>query len=61
MAMAMVGEIVPKARTGSAMGLLGSMSAVGTALGPSLGGLLIAGAGWRWIFLVNLPLRNNFV
>jgi len=56
LAMAMVGEIVPKARTGSAMGLLGSMSAVGTALGPSLGGLLIAGAGWRWIFLVNLPL-----
>jgi MFS family permease len=32
------------------------MSAVGTALGPSLGGVLIAGLGWRAIFLVNAPL-----
>jgi len=54
--MAFVGETVPKARTGSAMGLLGTMSAVGTALGPSLGGVLIAGLGWRSLFFVNLPL-----
>ncbi|MFD9366495.1 MFS transporter [Streptomyces sp. NPDC060020] len=54
--MAFVGETVPKARTGSAMGLLGTMSAVGTALGPSLGGALIAGLGWRAIFFVNVPL-----
>lgn len=54
--MAFVGETVPKVRTGSAMGLLGTMSAVGTALGPSLGGLLIAGPGWRAIFAINLPL-----
>ncbi len=54
--MAFVGETVPKERTGSAMGLLGTMSALGTALGPSLGGVLIAGFGWRAIFLVNVPL-----
>ncbi|MEU4495209.1 MFS transporter [Streptomyces sp. NPDC023998] len=54
--MAFVGETVPKAKTGSAMGLLGTMSAIGTALGPSLGGALIAGLGWRAIFLVNAPL-----
>lgn len=54
--MAFVGETVPKERTGSAMGLLGTMSAVGTALGPSLGGALIAGPGWRAIFLLNVPL-----
>ena len=56
LAMAFVGETVPKEKTGSAMGLLGTMSATGTALGPSLGGILIAGRGWRAIFLVNLPL-----
>ena len=56
LAMALVGETLPKARTGSAMGLLGTMSAIGTALGPSLGGVLIAGLGWRAIFLVNVPL-----
>ncbi|TPI36070.1 MFS transporter [Mesorhizobium sp. B3-1-6] len=54
--MAFVGETVPKERTGSAMGLLGTMSAVGTALGPSLGGVLIAALGWRSIFLVNAAL-----
>jgi EmrB/QacA subfamily drug resistance transporter len=54
--MAFVGETVPKAKTGSAMGLLGTMSAIGTALGPSLGGVLIAGFGWRAIFLVSAPL-----
>ena len=54
--MAFVGETVPKTQTGSAMGLLGTMSAVGTALGPTLGGMLIAGIGWPSIFLINLPL-----
>lgn len=54
--MAMVGETVPKDRTGSAMGLLGTMSAIGTALGPSLGGALLAGPGWPAIFLVMVPL-----
>jgi EmrB/QacA subfamily drug resistance transporter len=54
--MAFVGESVPKPRIGSAMGLLGTMSAVGTALGPSLGGVLIASIGWRAIFFVNVPL-----
>ena len=53
---AFVGETVPKARTGSAMGLLGTMSAIGTALGPSLGGVLIVGFGWRALFLVSVPL-----
>ena len=53
---ALVAETVPKAKTGSAMGLLGTMSAIGTTLGPSLGGMLIAGPGWRAIFLVNVPI-----
>ncbi len=38
------------------MGLLGTMSAIGTALGPSLGGVLIAWLGWRAIFLISAPL-----
>lgn len=54
--MAFVGETVPKAKTGSAMGLLGAMSAIGTAMGPSLGGLLIEGFGWQAIFLITVPL-----
>ncbi|MDQ6877551.1 MAG: MFS transporter, partial [Candidatus Dormibacteraeota bacterium] len=53
---AFVGGTVPSERTGSAMGLLGSTSAIGTALGPTLGGVLIAGLGWPAIFLINVPL-----
>lgn len=54
--MAFVGDTVGKTRTGSAMGLLATTSALGTALGPSLGGVLIAGFGWQAIFLINVPL-----
>lgn len=56
LAIALVREAIPAEKTGSAMGLLGTMSAVGTAMGPSLGGFLIDGFGWRAIFLVNVPL-----
>lgn len=59
---ALVRETAPKERIGSAMGLLGTMSAIGTALGPSLGGVLIAGPGWRAIFLIMAPLGIlNFI
>jgi len=54
--LALVSETVPPEKTGSAMGLLGTMSAIGTALGPTLGGLLIASLGWRSMFLVNVPV-----
>ena len=47
---ASVSDLVPEDRTGRAMGLLGTMSAVGTALGPSLGGLLIDALGWPAVF-----------
>lgn len=47
---ASVGDIVPQDRTGRAMGLLGTVSAVGTALGPSLGGALIGWFGWQAVF-----------
>jgi EmrB/QacA subfamily drug resistance transporter len=56
LSLALVSETVPKARTGSAMGLLGTTSAIGTALGPSLGGILIDQLGWPSIFHLNVPL-----
>ena len=56
LAMALVSETVPKSHAGRAMGLLGTVSAVGTALGPTLGGVLIAGRGWRALFIALLPL-----
>lgn len=43
--------LVVKERIGTAMGLLGTMSAIGTAMGPSLGGVLIGALGWRAAFV----------
>lgn len=56
LAMALMRQSANEARVGRAMGLLGTVSALGTALGPALGGLLIPMTGWRGIFWVQIPL-----
>src|ERR671931_575465 len=40
----------------TALGIWGAISAIGAAVGVSLGGLLSEGPGWRWVLFVNLPL-----
>ena len=55
LSLAMVGQLVSPARRGG-MGLLGTLSACGTALGPSFGGLLLDVAGWQLAFLALLPI-----
>lgn len=49
--MSIARETIARERMGSAMGLLGSMSAIGTALGPSAGGVLIGSFGWQASFI----------
>ncbi|WP_397458994.1 MFS transporter [Pseudomonas asplenii] len=56
LAMALMRQTASDARMGRAMGLLGTVSALGTALGPSLGGLLIELTGWRGIFWIHCPM-----
>lgn len=56
LAMTLMRQTASEARIGRAMGLLGTVSALGTALGPTLGGLLIPLAGWRAVFWVLVPL-----
>jgi MFS family permease len=53
---ALMRETAGEGRAGRAMGLLGTMSAFGTALGPAIGGILVSSIGWHWIFLVQVPL-----
>ncbi|MDB6178702.1 MFS transporter [Paracoccus sp. Z330] len=48
--MSIARDLMPKRQLGMAMGLLGTMSALGTALGPSAGGLVVAAAGWQLAF-----------
>ncbi len=48
------------AERGRAFGLFGATIGISTAVGPVLGGLIIAGfgaeTGWRWVFYVNVPI-----
>ncbi|MFO1398907.1 MAG: MFS transporter [Burkholderiales bacterium] len=55
LALAFVADTVPKAKAGSAMGWLGTMSALGTALRPALGGVLAARFGWPSLFVAGVP------
>lgn len=52
---ALIRTSMPPGKLGRAIGLQGAAQAVGLALGPSVGGLLIGLGGWRWIFYVNVP------
>lgn len=56
LAMALMRQSAGPGAMGRAMGLLGTVSALGTALGPVLGGALLPLAGWRGLFWLQLPL-----
>lgn len=58
LSMALMRQIAGEARVGRAMGLLGTVSALGTAAGPAVGGLVIAAAGWRGIFWLQAALAG---
>lgn len=53
---AIIALAVPRNRLGRALGVQGAAQALGLALGPSVGGLLLAAGGWRLLFLVNVPV-----
>src|SRR5918999_3209219 len=46
----------PPDRRASAIGIWGASTAVAAIIGPTIGGLLVDTAGWRSIFLINLPI-----
>jgi EmrB/QacA subfamily drug resistance transporter len=48
-------EFPPERRAG-AVGLWGAAGGAAAAAGPTLGALLVEGPGWRWVFLINVPV-----
>lgn len=53
---ALVTAVFPASQRGRALGLNIMALYLGLSLGPLIGGLLVDHAGWRWIFLVNVPV-----
>jgi len=54
--LAMVGMIVPPRDRGRYQGLIGSVFAAASIIGPLIGGFIVDNTSWRWIFFVNLPV-----
>jgi EmrB/QacA subfamily drug resistance transporter len=47
---------VPKERRGLALGIWGGIGGLAVALGPLVGGAIVSGVSWNWIFWVNVPI-----
>lgn len=54
--MAVITRTFPPDGRGAAMGLWGAVAGLATLVGPILGGVLVDGLGWEWIFIVNVPV-----
>lgn len=54
--MALLRAIYPANMLGKGLGINGVLIAAGAAIAPSLGGLVVATLGWRWVFVCALPL-----
>jgi len=50
-----VTSIFPAAERGKALGVVGTVVAIGSLVGPSLGGILVQFGGWKSIFFINIP------
>jgi len=55
-ATATIGDVVPAARRGAALGIVAATWGLAAVIGPSIGGLVTHFISWRWIFAANVPL-----
>lgn len=53
---ALIARGFPPSERGKSLGLFGTVIGAGLMTGPPLGGFLVSAVGWRWIFLINLPI-----
>lgn len=52
----LLSEAFPKGRRGVALGIWSAISGLGVALGPVIGGAVVSGISWHWIFWINVPV-----
>jgi EmrB/QacA subfamily drug resistance transporter len=55
-AQAAVGDLFPPAQLSKYNGMLSGVHALASVVGPLLGGAITDAIGWRWVFLINLPV-----
>ena len=55
-ASAVIGDVFTAERRGRVLGLLGATHGMAFVLGPPLATVLTSTLGWRWLFLVNIPI-----
>jgi EmrB/QacA subfamily drug resistance transporter len=55
-AQAAVGDLFPPAQLSKYNGMLSGVHALASLVGPLLGGAITDAIGWRWVFLINLPV-----
>jgi MFS family permease len=54
--LALISNTFPENERGRAIGIWTSVTGIGLALGPVLGGVITSSLGWRWVFFVNIPV-----
>ena len=54
--LSMILPLFPPSRRSMVIGVWGASAALGAALGPSAGAILLDLLSWRWVFLVNVPI-----
>ena len=54
--LSIISNVFAPEERGKAMGFWGGVSGISLAVGPTLGGLLVEAASWRWIFFINVPI-----
>lgn len=54
--MASVADFYAPMERGKIQGMVGALFALGSVLGPFLGGFIVDNVDWRWVFFVNAPL-----
>jgi EmrB/QacA subfamily drug resistance transporter len=55
-AMAMLGAAFPPAQRPRALGLFSGLTGLAVLSGPVMGGAIVRGLAWQWIFWINLPV-----
>jgi EmrB/QacA subfamily drug resistance transporter len=52
----LISEAFPPERRPAALGIWGGLQGLGVAIGPLVGGAVVEGIAWQWIFWINVPI-----